>query len=329
MTGNLKDTWKMIRGVIFQHIFDYATLPRESASSFKAGFFDIILKPMIRIMERNEVVLGDQDQTEYIRQAVRKALVTWRDFEPNLGQRVINVISEVYAGSRWLSSADWVELMRYESGERLLKGRNSNDDLGKRLASIFQPNVVLNLSNAPIHEMESRMEGMIKGDSEAYGRNYDRTRLVIYRLVMVRNFLEMSGCSSDAIDEVGSVETVIEKYTMMECHVRNKAGTIEDRVVKETKDLMEEVENKIMVGLPLTLPRSILKLHEAFRISVGSSTKQKIKEAEILFEILRLMEKDQVKVSMKRRPGRPKKQAGNCSSAQMKITDFTSNKLNN
>ena len=106
-------------------------------------------------------------------------------------------------------------------------------------------------------------------------------------------------------------------------------ATIENRVLEESKNVMEEVESKIMMGLPITLPRTILKLHEAFRINVGSSSKQKVKEAEILFEILRLMEKDQIKVSMKKKPGRPKKQAGNNNSAQMKITDFTSNKVNN
>ena len=52
----------MIRGVIINNILDNAKLIRESASCFKAGFFDVIVKPVVNMIERKNLIIRDEEQ---------------------------------------------------------------------------------------------------------------------------------------------------------------------------------------------------------------------------------------------------------------------------
>ena len=78
----------MIRRVIFQNILDNATLPRESASAFKTGYYDIVLKQMVKIIERTENTIADNDFICNIKPAIRKAVLVWRQIEPNMTESI-------------------------------------------------------------------------------------------------------------------------------------------------------------------------------------------------------------------------------------------------
>ena len=51
----------------------------------------------------------------------------------------------------------WDEIMMYENGQRLLRCRQVNDDLGNKLSKVRLPNLGLYLSNAPIHVIIGRI----------------------------------------------------------------------------------------------------------------------------------------------------------------------------
>ena len=49
ISGNPAAAWKMIRSVIFNNILYHARLPKESGIAFKAGYYHIIVRPMVKI----------------------------------------------------------------------------------------------------------------------------------------------------------------------------------------------------------------------------------------------------------------------------------------
>lgn len=84
ITWDLRENWKVIRSVIFTSVLDFLTLPRKCASAINAGYFKIIVKPMIKIKNLCEVVFGDQEHVTFIRDAVKETLIAWKQCEPNL-----------------------------------------------------------------------------------------------------------------------------------------------------------------------------------------------------------------------------------------------------
>ena len=46
LSGGMNELWKTIRKFIFVHLLEFNTLPRESISAFKFGFYEIIIRPV-------------------------------------------------------------------------------------------------------------------------------------------------------------------------------------------------------------------------------------------------------------------------------------------
>ena len=53
LTGGINALWKTIRKFIFNYLLEFNTMPRESASAFKLGFYEIIIKPIKKLRKMN------------------------------------------------------------------------------------------------------------------------------------------------------------------------------------------------------------------------------------------------------------------------------------
>ena len=61
ITGGINELWKNIRKIIFRYLLEYSTLPRESASSFGLGFYEIIIRPVLKFIKRNTEYTKNSD----------------------------------------------------------------------------------------------------------------------------------------------------------------------------------------------------------------------------------------------------------------------------
>ena len=73
--SEIREDWKVPRNVIFIRVLDFSILQREQTSEINAGFFDIIVKPMIQIIERCDMIFNDQNLTNYLMGAQINALI--------------------------------------------------------------------------------------------------------------------------------------------------------------------------------------------------------------------------------------------------------------
>ena len=52
VTEGIKQTWSTMRNIIFRKVLNKSTLPRESATLFKLSYFNLIVKPVLKTLER-------------------------------------------------------------------------------------------------------------------------------------------------------------------------------------------------------------------------------------------------------------------------------------
>ena len=52
LSGNLEASWKCIRKIIFKNILDKHTLPLETAVALGLGYYNIIIRPLIKFSRR-------------------------------------------------------------------------------------------------------------------------------------------------------------------------------------------------------------------------------------------------------------------------------------
>ena len=70
ITGGIKDQWKSIRKIIFTNLWEYSTTPRESASSFRLGFYDIIIRPILKLIKRNKEYVNNPEEDEILKNVI-------------------------------------------------------------------------------------------------------------------------------------------------------------------------------------------------------------------------------------------------------------------
>lgn len=66
ITGVTEELWKNIRKFIFHNVIEYNTLPRESASAFRLGFYKIMIKPFKKLIERNYQLTNNKEEIEML-----------------------------------------------------------------------------------------------------------------------------------------------------------------------------------------------------------------------------------------------------------------------
>ena len=134
-----------------------------------------------------------------------------------------------------------------------------------RLNKIEKPNVILNLSNSPIHEIESRSVILMKTMEEAtHQENITRIWAIVYRIHMTITYMRDLTTVNRPVDELQSVETTMEKYTLLEYQVRNKISFLEER----GRTIADEMVEFIMIRLSKEyLLLILLQLREFMRIS--------------------------------------------------------------
>ena len=74
LTGGTEELWKDIRKFIFHYIIECNTLPRESASVFGLGFYEIMIRPLKKLIERNYQFTNNEEENEMLNDCLIQAL---------------------------------------------------------------------------------------------------------------------------------------------------------------------------------------------------------------------------------------------------------------
>ena len=88
LTGNFRGIWTTIRSKIFKYVLLRQTTPLESMPLMELGFFDIIIKPLMKMMERNLRVTQNEEEDAFLKDAVKNSFKEWLIVEPKYSSRL-------------------------------------------------------------------------------------------------------------------------------------------------------------------------------------------------------------------------------------------------
>ena len=92
LTDGVSQLWKTVRKFIFEHLLEFKTLPRESASTFKLGYYEIIIRPVKKLIERNMGFTNNKDEDDMLKECLKIALRNWLIQEPKHTEKLKNIM---------------------------------------------------------------------------------------------------------------------------------------------------------------------------------------------------------------------------------------------
>ena len=152
LNGHLQESWKCIRKIIFRDILRTQTSPLESMVTLGLGYYNIIIKPILKIIEKSKTFNNQTSQQNFLIKAAKKTLAYWKNLEQKLPQEIEVTINKLLNNEIWINAKEMDLLIYNNLGARLF--RNSNEiNVIKDIRSLKYPNYLYILSNAAIHEI--------------------------------------------------------------------------------------------------------------------------------------------------------------------------------
>ena len=152
LSGNLEASWKCIRKIIFRNILDKHTLPLETAVALGLGYYNIIIRPLIKFCRRYKDQRNNNDEEIYLKESVKRAILYWIQIERKQVEPVLEVLLSIANGQTWLNEDELDKLIYANLSKRLM--RMNDHSLVLQYSKILKfPNINYNLSNAPYHEI--------------------------------------------------------------------------------------------------------------------------------------------------------------------------------
>ena len=77
LTGNIEISWKTIRKMIFKEVLNKYTLPLETAMVMGIGYYNKIVRPLIKTANRCAKYRGNNNEENYLKEAAKKSILYW------------------------------------------------------------------------------------------------------------------------------------------------------------------------------------------------------------------------------------------------------------
>ena len=119
-TGKLEETWRNIRKSIFTDILN--ALSRESGTLLGLSFYNIIIKPIIKMTKRS-VEENDSDEKiiTFYKETIKQTFLVWLKVEPNNTKETLILIDEFLTNGNLKSLETFDNIIYEEAAKRLYK----------------------------------------------------------------------------------------------------------------------------------------------------------------------------------------------------------------
>ena len=122
LTGNLELTWKNIRSTIFRDLLERKTIPRETCTILGLSFYSIIIKPILKLLNK-EHIKADEDMINFYIEAMKNIFKTWLKVEPNNTEKIKQYIDELLTNNTLKSIDEFEEEIYNQAAIRLYRNK--------------------------------------------------------------------------------------------------------------------------------------------------------------------------------------------------------------
>ena len=215
LTKGIHESWKNIRKVIFTPILNKLTLPLESASLMGLSFYEIFIKPLLKI--KDKYLENNQNElAEYILQSINKALIEWKNAEPNLNNDILINIENTING-HIPATKKWNEDVQKQAFTRLFHN-NIIPSIKEKIKDLKMPQIINLLSNAPTHILEGIIKNNLNRLKEEDIKKQINNQIIPY--IIIKN-TETSEIQKMKQPNNEDVEEIIEYQTLYSISITN------------------------------------------------------------------------------------------------------------
>ena len=124
LSNNLDISWRCIRKIIFRDILNRQTLPLETAISLGLGYYNIIIRPLIKLVERYKKLRNNKEEEISLMDATKKSIAYWMQIEKKQAKPVTEALQKILTEielDKLLYSNQNLRLMRLNNQTLLIK----------------------------------------------------------------------------------------------------------------------------------------------------------------------------------------------------------------
>ena len=153
LNGHLSESWKCIRRTIFRDILKTQTSPLETAVTLGLGYYNIVIRPMIKAIEREFNFFKENSHLEFLQNAAKKALTHWKILEQKIPESVEKEIEEMINSNKWYAKIELDKIIYNSMANRFILNSGAESLTIFDSRSLKYPNYLYLLSNAGTHEI--------------------------------------------------------------------------------------------------------------------------------------------------------------------------------
>jgi len=121
-SGQLESTWSNIRKGISIDLLMFNTLPKESSTLMGLSFYNIIIRPMLKITDKIINQYTNESNSlhkNFIIKAIKKTFQTWLKVEKNNTTEVLNLINDFLLNGEIKNIEIFDKIIYHEAASRL------------------------------------------------------------------------------------------------------------------------------------------------------------------------------------------------------------------
>ena len=322
ITANIKETWKELRRLIFKWVIKHDTTPRESLELAGLSYFNIIINPLLKLLERNVAIGIEDTKVKFYRQAIFNAFSVWKDVEPNLHESIIRGINMVVQKPLEveLNVKIWRDKVRQEAAFRLFKNTGLEMDINRAI-EIKELKLIRLASNAPMHIIQMHVENyrLRKCTEEEL---ISKLNNILQEYLIIKEVMENNIASISVIYQYNTPENIVNSENILEIRILYTINELIQKTKSELNRLLKGLVN-INKGNNVTIiPLEITELINKTRVLVVNATKDEKNFLERVLEIMETRRTNTRDMQEKRKPGRPRKQTETKPSNQQLISNY-------
>jgi len=115
-------------------------------------YYDIILRPLIKLVERYKNLRDNNDEINFLKSAVTKSIIFWLQTEKKHPDKEKEILQKIALNQTWIKAKELDAILYKNIGTRLMRNNNKSINI-KDLGIMKFPNINYFLSNAPYHEI--------------------------------------------------------------------------------------------------------------------------------------------------------------------------------
>ena len=252
LTGNLDISWKTIRKIIFRYILNGQTTPLETAIASGIGYYNIIIRPLIKLIGRYKNIRTNENEEKCLKEAAINAISYWIQTEKKHTDEETKTLQKIINNELWLNEKELDQLLYNQQATRPMRNNSTNLNLNNPKILKF-PCINYYLSNAPYDEIIDTSASYENTNSDKQKHiKFERTLKLTIQLSIGKEtalLLTDENQKEITIPNFNESSNIMEEMTILEAQIQCSIEKIKEPKEKEAEDLIKELTNIIQIKL--------------------------------------------------------------------------------